>query len=88
MGIAYTKDPRKLNDPDVDGLVVVRNERVEFSRRLVWMWRVMCGDKRRGREICLEAVNWVVLIMVGEFFNTIILSCTKELDASHGSDFA
>lgn len=59
----------------VDGLVVVRNERVEVSRRVVWIWRVICGERRRGREICFEAVDWVVLLIAAEVFNMLMLSC-------------
>lgn len=77
LGIAYTKDPRQLKDPEADGLVTVRNERVDVSSRVVWMWRVMCGERRRGRDICLEAVNWVVLLIFGDVFNKAMLTCTN-----------
>lgn len=82
LGIAYTKDPRQLKDPEADGLVLVRNERVDFSSRVVWMWRVMCGERRRGRDIWLGAVNWVVLLIFGEVFNKVMLTCTDSFDAS------
>lgn len=58
-------------------MVIVRNERVDVSSRVVWMWRVMCGERRRGRDVCLEAVDWVVLLIFGEVFNKVMLTCTN-----------
>lgn len=49
----------------------------------------MCGERRRGRDICFQAVNWMVLLIAGEVSNSLMLSCTcmiqmlKE-DLSHG----
>lgn len=30
------------------------------------MWRVLCGERRRGRDKCLETDNWVVLLIFDE----------------------
>lgn len=50
LGIAYTKEPRELREAALDGSVVVTNARVEVSRQVIWRWRVVWGESRRGRD--------------------------------------
>lgn len=52
MGIEYTNDPRALREELVDGSVVVMNTMVVVSRGVICTWRVVCGERGRGRESC------------------------------------
>lgn len=72
FGIAYTKEPRGLSvfaeGPEEEEkpplVVVVRKVRVQASRREVWMWSVVCGDRGRGRESSVGGVGWMVAVAV------------------------
>lgn len=46
--MAYTKEPRALREVDELGSVVVRKIRLEVESGVIWMWRVVCGERGRG----------------------------------------
>ena len=52
LGIEYTNDPRALREEPEDGSVVVKKITVDFSRGVICMWRVVCGERGRGTESC------------------------------------
>ena len=47
------KEPSELVAGEWDGSVVVRNIRDEVERRVAWTWRVVCGVRGSGKDICL-----------------------------------
>lgn len=50
----------------MEGSVVVRKVKVEASRQVVWMWRVVCGERGRGMDNCFAAeVGATVVIVSG-----------------------
>jgi len=52
-GIAYTKLPRELSAPEVEGRsvdVVVRKRRSVVVRMVRWMWILVCAELWSGRE--------------------------------------
>lgn len=57
--MAYTKEPRGLKEEEEgwEAFVVVMNARVEVPWWVIWMWRVVWGDKGRGMESCFGGVG-------------------------------
>lgn len=63
LGIEYTNDPRALREELEDGSVVVRKTIVDVSMGVIWIWRVVCGERGRGTESCLGWSEGIAEVM-------------------------
>ena len=54
LGIEYTKEPSELNAAVFEGSVVVKNARIEVSKQLTWICKIVWVERERGSDICLS----------------------------------